>query len=105
MSRLYAIASSSDHCVLAVPQSEDGLPGGGTSIGAAEYPYVLMLCNSLGTTVDTKQLTFEPLHVAMTANYVFAASKEHFHAWHFRTAKTWTHVDGSYTEQLYNYVD
>ena len=57
---------------------------------AAEYPHVLSLCNSLGTTVDTKQLSFEPLYVAMTEHYVFAASKEHFYAWHFRTAKTWT---------------
>ena len=57
---------------------------------AAEYPHVLSLCNSLGTTVDTKQLSFEPLFVAMTEHYVFAASREHFYAWHFRTAKTWT---------------
>ena len=76
--------------MLATPQSEESAttvpPPGAT----AEYPHVLSLCNSLGTTVDTKQLSFEPLHVAMTEHYVFAASREHFYAWHFRTAKTWT---------------
>ena len=75
--RLFAIASSSDHCVLATPQSDESamtVPG-----AAAEYPHVLSLCNSLGTTVDTKQLSFEPLHVAMTEHYVFAASKGTIH--------------------------
>ena len=74
---MFAIASSSDHCVLATPQSEESamtVPG-----AAAEYPHVLSLCNSLGTTVDTKQLSFEPLYVAMTEHYVFAASRGTIH--------------------------
>ena len=94
VSRLYGIASSDDHCVLACPQSGEGVEAiGAAGDGGDLYPYTLSLCNSLGTTVDTKQVSLEPLFVSMASNYVFAASKEYFFVWHFRTAQTWTHIE------------
>ena len=44
--RLYGIASSEDHCVVAAPHGEEEESGS----------YMLSLCNSLGTTVDSKQV-------------------------------------------------
>ena len=76
--RLYAISSAADHCVIASNQEEE------------EDQYTLSLCNALGTTVDMKQLTLEPLFLCMSSSNVFAASRDVFFAWHFRTAQTWT---------------
>ena len=34
----------------------------------------------------------EPLFLAITSNHVFASSRDAFFVWHFRTAKSWTHL-------------
>ena len=44
---LISIAASGDHCVLATNQDE----GNG---------YILLLCNALGTPIDTKQVKLSP---------------------------------------------
>ena len=85
MKRLCAISSSEDHCCLATPHGEDS--------GGSEY--ILSLCNSLGTTVDSKQIPMEPIFLSMTNNYVFAANRDYFYTWHFRTAKTWSSVEAA----------
>ena len=36
------------------------------------------------------QIDVEPLFVAITSGYVFAASHTSFYVWHFRTAQSWT---------------
>ena len=47
---------------------------------------------NLGTPVDSKYINIEPTFVTMTSTHVFAASKEVCFVWHFRTAKSWTHL-------------
>ena len=42
--------------------------------------------------MDTKVVKIEPLFLAITTNHVFAASRDAFFVWHFRTAKSWTHL-------------
>ena len=68
MKRLYGLTASEDHCVLATPHGDEEDSG----------EYMLSLCNSLGTTVDSKQIALEPLFVAMSNSYVFAANKDFF---------------------------
>ena len=77
---LLAVASQGEHCVLAT-RNEDNI-----------NPYGLILCNNLGTPVDSKYINIEPAFVAMTSSHVFAASRESCFVWHFRTAKSWTHL-------------
>ena len=52
----------------------------------------MLLCNALGTPIDTKVIKNEPLFLAITTNHVFASSRDAFFVWHFRTAKSWTHL-------------
>ena len=77
---LLSVASEGEHCVLAT-KNEDNIS-----------PYGLIICNSLGTPVDSKYINTEPLFVTMTSSHVFAASKEVVYVWHYRTAKSWTHL-------------
>lgn len=100
VNRLNAISSSSEHCVLAITLGDDH-----------DQSYSLTLCNSLGTTVDTKLISMEPSSVCMTPTTVFAASRDHFYVWYFRTAQTWTQVDSkpnrsaNRKEQVYHVDD
>ena len=88
MHRLYGISASDDHCVVATSQGEDTEP---SQQQQGNSPlYTLSLCNSLGTSVDTKHISIEPLFVCMSSNYVFSSSRDQFYIWHFRTAQTWT---------------
>ena len=77
---LLGVASEGEHCVLAT-KNDDNI-----------NPYGLILCNSLGTPVDSKYINIEPAWVTMTSTHVFAASKEVCFVWNFRTAKSWTHL-------------
>ena len=80
MDGLISIAAAGEHCVLATNHEE------------GSKAYQLLLCNALGTPIDTKVIKIEPLFLAITTNHVFAASKDAFFVWHFRTAKSWTHL-------------
>ena len=77
---MISIAAYGEHCVLAT-NHEDG-----------KNSYQLLLCNALGTPIDTKIIKIEPLFLAITTNHVFASSRDAFFVWHFRTAKSWTHL-------------
>ena len=52
---LISIAASGDHCVLATNQDE----GNG---------YILLLCNALGTPIDTKQVKISPKFFTMNSS-------------------------------------
>ncbi|XP_067008662.1 WD repeat-containing protein 35 [Anabrus simplex] len=71
---LLGVASSGEHSVLAT-RTEEG-------------QYVLMLCNAIGTPVDTKYTEIEPLWITMNSSHVFAASRDNFLLWHYRTPKS-----------------
>ncbi|XP_069691691.1 WD repeat-containing protein 35 isoform X2 [Periplaneta americana] len=74
---LLGVASAGEHCVLAT-RAEDGGTGG---------QYGLILCNAISTPVDTKYMDIEPLWIAMNSSHVFAASRDNFLLWHYRTPK------------------
>ncbi|KAK7794863.1 hypothetical protein R5R35_002889 [Gryllus longicercus] len=70
---LLGVASCGEHCVLAT-KTED--------------QYGLMLCNAIGTPVDTKYMDIQPMWIAMNSTHVFAASQDNFLLWHYRTPKS-----------------
>ncbi|XP_060515869.1 WD repeat-containing protein 35 isoform X2 [Cylas formicarius] len=76
---LLAIAAHGDYCIIAT-QSET------ESVGK----YGLLLYNTLGTPVDGKYINIEPLGVTMNSYQVFAASKDNFIVWHYKTPKSIT---------------
>uniref|UniRef100_A0AAQ4Q112 WD repeat-containing protein 35 n=1 Tax=Gasterosteus aculeatus aculeatus TaxID=481459 RepID=A0AAQ4Q112_GASAC len=55
--------------------------------------YVLILCNSIGTPLDSKYIEIDPLFVTMTKTHVIAASKEAFYLWQYRVAKKLTALE------------
>ncbi|KAA0197686.1 hypothetical protein HAZT_HAZT001209 [Hyalella azteca] len=77
---LMGMVAAGEHCVLSV-RTDDG-----------SGQFGLIICNAIGTPVDSKYIDIEPLHVAMTANYVFAASKDNFYMWQFKAPQSHSSV-------------
>lgn len=50
--------------------------------------FVLVLCNSIGTPLDSKYIDIEPMYVTMTRTHIIAASREAFYTWQFRNMKS-----------------
>ena len=49
--------------------------------------YVLVLCNAIGTPLDSKYIDIEPVYTCMTQSHIIAASKEVFYTWQFKNIK------------------
>lgn len=45
------------------------------------------------TSFTGKYIDIEPHYLAMTSSYVFAASKENFYLWHFKTPKAHSSIE------------
>ncbi|XP_031567757.1 WD repeat-containing protein 35-like isoform X2 [Actinia tenebrosa] len=75
---LMSVSAFGDHCVLA------------TKADDSSGQYVLVLCNAIGTPLDSKYIEIEPQFIAMTRSYVVASSKEAFYTWQYRSPKKLT---------------
>lgn len=71
--RLLGLVSGSEFCTLAT-KADDG-----------SGQYALILCNAIGTPVDSRYIDIEPNFMAMTNSHIFVASKEAIYQWHFHT--------------------
>ncbi|XP_065296308.2 WD repeat-containing protein 35 isoform X2 [Dermacentor albipictus] len=49
--------------------------------------YALIVCNSIGTPVDSITTEVEPLHLSMTESHVFSASRDQIFVWRFQTPR------------------
>ena len=70
-----AMAASDEHCCILVRKDDQDLK------------YGMMLCNAIGTPVDSRHTDVELRFVTMTKTHVFAASRESFFVWHYHTPK------------------
>lgn len=70
---LIRIKAAGDNCVL-VTKSDDG-----------SGKFILILCNSIGSPVDSKYIDLEPTYTTMTKYHVIVASKESVYVWQYRT--------------------
>lgn len=84
---LVSITACAEHCVL-VTKADD-----------VNIQYVLVLCNAIGTPLDSRYIDIDPLFVAMTAGHVVAASKEAFYTWHYKTTKKFNSIEMNQTIQ------
>ena len=48
---------------------------------------MLVLCNSIGTPLDSKYIDIDPVYVCMTKTHIIAASKEAFYQWQFKNPR------------------
>lgn len=51
------------------------------------HQYVLVLCNSIGTPLDSKYIEMEPVYLCMTKTQIICASKEAIYCWQFKNPK------------------
>uniref|UniRef100_A0A3B3BQS7 WD repeat-containing protein 35 n=1 Tax=Oryzias melastigma TaxID=30732 RepID=A0A3B3BQS7_ORYME len=87
---LMSVTTSGDFCILASKADETQLQEDAGLETGNSARYVLILCNSIGTPLDSKYIDIEPLFVTMTKTHVVAASKEAFYLWQYRVAKKLT---------------
>lgn len=70
------IRSSDDYCTL-VTKADD-----------SSGQYIIIVCNDIGSPVDSKYLHIEPLHVAMTNSHVVVASEDVVYIWLYKPSVT-----------------
>mmetsp|Transcript_15599 Transcript_15599/g.37800 ORF Transcript_15599/g.37800 Transcript_15599/m.37800 type:complete len:1119 (+) Transcript_15599:1703-5059(+) len=70
--RLIAIRACGEYCILATSGEESG-------------QFILILCNAIGSPVDSKYIEVEPLYITMTPYHVTAASESYVYVWQYRT--------------------
>ena len=71
--QVLAIKAADEYCVLA---SKDD----------ASEQYILIVCNGIGSAVDSKHVQMEPAHITMTNNHVIAASEDLVYVWSYRSS-------------------
>eukprot|EP00050_Salpingoeca_kvevrii_P018636 m.76510 g.76510 ORF g.76510 m.76510 type:complete len:1153 (+) comp8114_c0_seq1:167-3625(+) len=76
---LTGINASGDHCVLTTKADDNS------------GQFVLILCNSIGTPIDSKYIDIEPIFLDMTDTHIVVASRECVYVWAYRTSNK--HVD------------
>lgn len=69
---LMHMAAGGDYCVLATRSEE-------------ENQYILILCNAIGSPVDSKYIPVEPQFLVMTSYHVIAASADIVYVWQYRS--------------------
>mmetsp|Transcript_32306 Transcript_32306/g.92700 ORF Transcript_32306/g.92700 Transcript_32306/m.92700 type:complete len:1232 (-) Transcript_32306:146-3841(-) len=70
------IRSCEEYCVL-VTKADD-----------SSGQYIVIICNDIGSPVDSKYLHIEPMHVAMTNSHVIVASEDVVYIWMYRSSVT-----------------
>uniref|UniRef100_A0A667ZDV6 WD repeat-containing protein 35 n=1 Tax=Myripristis murdjan TaxID=586833 RepID=A0A667ZDV6_9TELE len=90
---LMSITTSGDFCILATKADENHPQEDAEIKSGSHAMYVLVLCNSIGTPLDSKYIDIDPLFVTMTKTHVIAASKEAFYTWQYRVAKKLTALE------------
>ncbi|MBN3313719.1 WDR35 protein, partial [Atractosteus spatula] len=97
---LMSITTCGDFCILATkaddthPQEDTEAESVSAMVASENIrKYVLVLCNSIGTPLDSKYIDIDPLFVTMTKTHVIAASKEAFYTWQYRVAKKLTAME------------
>nr|XP_021149197.1 WD repeat-containing protein 35 isoform X1 [Columba livia] len=89
---LISITTCGDFCVLAT-KADENQPQEENETEPIGATYVLVLCNSIGTPLDSKYIDVGPLFVTMTKTHVIAASKGAFYIWQYRVVKKLTAME------------
>ncbi|XP_055920136.1 WD repeat-containing protein 35 isoform X1 [Eupeodes corollae] len=92
------MAACNEHCVIAVECLNTNIRDI-TLIGAEKKAedkcYQLLLCNSIGTTVDSKYTDVKPNYIGINSTYVVIASNDEVLLWHYHTPKSSTNIPGA----------
>ncbi|XP_017844567.1 WD repeat-containing protein 35 isoform X1 [Drosophila busckii] len=94
------LAASNEHCVLGVECVSSNIKEIALSTlearapGQDDHVYQLLLCNSIGTTVDSKYTDIKPCFVGINSGYVAIASQEEILIWQYHTPKSSSNLPG-----------
>lgn len=90
---LLGIKAAGDNCVLTTKVYNEDLGDGGASGGQGDDPstfkeiqYQLVLCDTIGSPIETKVVDIEPLYVAMTSRHIVSASSDAIYVWQYRNS-------------------
>ena len=100
MKRLIGVVGGGDHCVL-ISQAEDPAAATGGTVTVAQtaaasnlalslknnvlQQYALVLCNSIGTPLESKYIDIQPLFWCMNSSFIVVASKSYFYLWNYQS--------------------
>lgn len=87
------IEAYGEHCVIAC-ETQKIIPKDTNIVVETNFKdemYQLNICNSLGTTVDSKYIDLKPQFISMNASHVIVASQSHFLLWQYHTPKSTMH--------------
>lgn len=87
------IHSSGEHCVITC-ETQKIIPKDTNIVVETSFKdqmYQLIICNSLGTTVDSKYIDLKPQFVSMNSSHVIVASQSQFLLWQYHTPKSSMH--------------
>ncbi|GMH42155.1 hypothetical protein BSKO_10074 [Bryopsis sp. KO-2023] len=85
INRLLKLEASGEHCVLA-------------SKSETPKEYILILCNDIGSPVDSRYIEIPIQHLALTKNHVIVASDGFVYVWHFRPGLDTITINGKAKE-------
>ncbi|XP_034107561.1 WD repeat-containing protein 35 [Drosophila albomicans] len=95
------LAASNEHCVLGVECVSSNIKEialstleGRANASPDDRVYQLLLCNSIGTTVDSKYTDIKPRFVGINSCYVAIASYDEILIWHYHTPKSSSNLHG-----------
>ncbi len=89
MKRLIGIMGNGDNCVL-ISQADDSNTQTNLSASVTlsklqqQQQYVLVLCNSIGTPLESKYIDMQPHYWAMNSSHIVVASKSYFYLWNYQ---------------------
>ncbi|GAB6028434.1 WD repeat-containing protein 35 [Chamberlinius hualienensis] len=92
---LLSIAANQEYCVLATRSEDDN------------DQFALVVCNSIGTPVDSKYISLCPISLSMSPSYILAASKDKVIVWRFHTPQVTSafklgKIDGDSSERAFH---
>ena len=59
--------------------------GEGADVGPKPHQHTLMLCNAIGSPIDTKYIDIKPVFVYMTDTHVIISDHRSVYVWQYRT--------------------
>jgi WD repeat-containing protein 35 len=71
--KLLTVSGSGDYCVLATKAEENSTQ------------FVLILCNAIGSPVDSKNINIEPHYMGMTKTHCIVCSEDYVYIWQYRS--------------------
>ena len=107
MKQLISVIGGGDYCTL-VHRADDTYSNSNdkmnhtlsdTSQKINNNHYILVLCNSIGTPLESKYIEIEPLFSSMTASHVVIASKSHFYVWNYQVLVDYTSIKKQINER------